>query len=306
MTGRGPKPGSHLPQKIAQSILDLIAAGEIGVGEHLSTPKLAERFDVSRSPVREALHLLAERGAIAQERNRGFFVQASSVPAPDEAQDTSDEEPVGYLAVAGDWLRDRIPAEVTEQFLRERFALSAAQLARVLALGSSEGWAERRSGYGWRLLPVAKTPDALEQIYRVRLVVEPAGLLEPSFRLDRRVLDAQRATQRRLLDGGIRTLPATALVSAGAQIHEDILRMSGNPFLAQTLVRLNRVRRLIEYQSMVDRERLYRQCREHLDLLDLIERGQNVDASHFLRSHLNDALLVKLAIHRAGAAAPAP
>ena len=289
---------SPLVQKLAQAILELIESGTLATGAHLGTPKLAARFDVSRSPVREALEDLAHRGILAREPNRGFFVADRHAASQEDVSPTASDEPPGYYEITEDWLQDKIPSEVTEQFLRERYGLSSVQLGKVLTLGMAEGWIERKGGYGWRLLPVAKTPDALEQIYRVRLTIEPAALLEPTFALDWRSLETNRAAQNRLLDGAIDTLSPAALISAGAQFHEDVVRMSGNHFFFQTLVRLNRVRRLIEFRSMVNRKRLYRQCREHLELIGLLEDGRNVDASHFLRTHLSHALAVKSAIHR--------
>ena len=298
MVPRASMSASPLVQKLAQAILELIESGTLATGAHLGTPKLAARFDVSRSPVREALEDLAHRGILAREPNRGFFVADRHAASQEDVSPTASDEPPGYYEITEDWLQDKIPSEVTEQFLRERYGLSSVQLGKVLTLGMAEGWIERKGGYGWRLLPVAKTPDALEQIYRVRLTIEPAALLEPTFALDWRSLETNRAAQNRLLDGAIDTLSPAALISAGAQFHEDVVRMSGNHFFFQTLVRLNRVRRLIEFRSMVNRKRLYRQCREHLELIGLLEDGRNVDASHFLRTHLSHALAVKSAIHR--------
>lgn len=65
----------------------------------------------------------------------------------------------------------------------------------MLMPAAREGWAERKQGYGWRFLPVAKTPEALEQIYRLRMLIEPAAMLEPGFRLDRKILEQQRRLQ---------------------------------------------------------------------------------------------------------------
>jgi DNA-binding GntR family transcriptional regulator len=248
--------------------------------------------------VREALELLTERSILHQSRNRGFFVAGTEAAQPEDDAFGMSAEPAGYYEITEDWLSDAIPSEVTEQFLRERYNLSPVQLAKVLTLGAAEGWVERKGGYGWRLLPVAKTPDSLEQIYRVRLVIEPASLLEPTFSLDHESIRSNRAIQKRMLSGGIETLSPAALINVGAHFHEDIVRMSCNQFLLQTLIRLNRIRRLIEFRSMVDRKRLHAQCREHLEILDMLERGENVDASHFLRRHLSNAIAVKAPLHR--------
>ena len=66
--------------------------------------------------------------------------------------------------------------------------------------------------------------------------------------------------------------------------------MSHNPFFISALERVNRMRRLMEYRSRVDRERLMVQCSEHLELIELLERGEIAEASYFMRRHLSGAL----------------
>src|SRR5262249_47047869 len=160
-----------------------------------------------------------------------------------------------------------------EQFLRERYKLTRSQLTNVLGRAASEGWIERKPGYGWRLLPVAKTPEAQEQVYRFRLIVEPAGLLEPTFRIDHDVVRRFQATMQAMLAGAIETWPAERLHGVGVEFHEELLKMSGNSLLHQSLLRVNQVRRLLEYRSMIDRQRVYQETREHLEILEIILRG---------------------------------
>ncbi len=45
---------SSLTERISDKIIGMIDGGMLSPGAHLSVPKLAENFDVSRSPVREA------------------------------------------------------------------------------------------------------------------------------------------------------------------------------------------------------------------------------------------------------------
>src|SRR5918912_1483806 len=66
---------SPLALRIATDIATKIGAGELDAGSHLATEALAREFRVSRSPVREALGILSERGLIENRRNRGFFVR---------------------------------------------------------------------------------------------------------------------------------------------------------------------------------------------------------------------------------------
>ena len=113
-------------------------------------------------------------------------------------------------------------------------------------------------------------------------------MLEPGYRIDKKVLAEQRRVQEAMLETDIARLPAEWLLNAGAVFHEELIKLSGNPFFHQALVRVNRMRRLLEYRSQVDRKRLHRQCTEHLQILDLLERGEVMDASFLMRQHLGE------------------
>jgi DNA-binding GntR family transcriptional regulator len=56
--------------EIRRSILE----GALAPGEHLRQEAIAERLNVSRFPVREALQRLISEGTVVYDRNRGYFV----------------------------------------------------------------------------------------------------------------------------------------------------------------------------------------------------------------------------------------
>lgn len=286
-----------LVMQIAKSISDAIANGEIAEGEHLSAPKLALRFGVSRSPVREALEVLAGLGFSELRANRGYFARMTKTDGTqvsDEGGSTLPFEAANsYQQMAEDWLTDRIPSDVTEQMLRDRYELTKAQLSDILTRAAREGWAEPKAGYGWQFLPVAKTPEAFEQAYRFRMIIEPAAMLEPSYRIDRTVLEKQKRLQTRMLEHDIERLPGERLMALGTLFHEELIKFSGNPFFHQSLMRVNQMRRLMEYRSRVDRRRLFTQCKQHLELIALLEAGELIDASYMMRQHLAGALRAK-------------
>lgn len=64
---------------LAQQVAELVLSGEIAPGFKLDEQVLAQRFSVSRTPVREALRQLASTGLIELKPNRGAFV-ASLTP----------------------------------------------------------------------------------------------------------------------------------------------------------------------------------------------------------------------------------
>ena len=61
-------------QRIESILLDDIAAGQLQPGERLDETKLAERFGVSRTPVREALSRLTAQGVLVAGEKRGVRV----------------------------------------------------------------------------------------------------------------------------------------------------------------------------------------------------------------------------------------
>lgn len=287
-------PASPLVQRIVFDIKRKIQVGELKIGAHLSAQKVADEFRVSRSPAREALLELATTGCLEQLPNRGFFV----LSLPQELAENPDEvvpleEPSEYYRLSEDWLNDAIPAEVTEKFLRDRYGLTKFQVVDILNRAAKVGWAEPKPGYGWRFLDVAKTPETLEQIYKVRALIEPAGLLEPGFSCDLSILRKLKKEQQEILAGGIDDMPADALLSSGIRFHEELIKLSGNAVFHMMLVQMSNMRRLLEYRSMIDRKRLVKQCTEHLQMIELVEKGDNLEAAHLMKKHLSGAFARK-------------
>ncbi len=282
---------SELSKKISNRLLHDIVAGTLEGGQHISAQQVADRYGVSRTPVREALISLEEKDVLIRLENRGYFVADKLPPAIKENLDTFDPSELDeYQLLANDWLTNEIPEEVTEQFLKQKYGWTKAKVGELLIRASREGWAERKEGYGWRFLPVAKTPEAFDEIYRFRMAIEPAAMLEPSFELDHKVLDEQRRIQQGMLDMDMDAVNGEALLEGGALFHEELIKLSGNPFFLMALQRVNRMRRLMEYRAEVNHQRLIEQCTEHLEILTLLESGNTVDASYRMRQHLSGAL----------------
>lgn len=283
---------SNLASKIAQEISQLIISRELEVGQHLSALAIADRFSVSRSPARQALEILKDAGIVEQIVNRGYFVNADSYEKIKAAAPSAmlQEQTSDYQRLAEDWRQDLLPEETTELYLRKRYELTKAQLQEILVRATREGWAERKPGYGWRFLSEARTPEAFESIYQLRLAIEPAAMLLPEYLVDLKKLRMLRDEQQRMLDHDINELPVEMLLDNGVRFHEELIKFSGNPYFHQTLVRVNRMRRLLEYRSAFVPERFLMECSGHLGLLDILERGEMVEASQVMRRHLSEAL----------------
>ena len=291
-----------LAPQLAVKIVEHLKSNGFAAGTHLGTQHLADLFQVSRIPVTAALNLLAEEGIVVSERNRGFFLakDAADLPGMQEASPepaTPWKDPL-YYTLAEDWLTGKITEKISENELMRLYQVSRPRLLKVLQRAAEDLWVERLPGHGWRFQSVMISPQAYEDGYRFRMAIEPAALLEPTFRVDSAALKALAKQQILLLKGGIRKLSQTELFSINSQFHEVLIGFSNNPFYVDAVKKIDRVRRLLDFRSTraTNRDRLLKQCSEHLEILDLLENGNNPAAAELLRSHIKGALESKLAL----------
>jgi DNA-binding GntR family transcriptional regulator len=280
---------------IGAQLIGLLRTEAWPIGTHLRAQPLADRLRVSRTPVNEALQSLEEIGILVRQQNRGFFlaIAASEIPAAlgkRAPESEADVVAATYFKIAEDRLQGALPDSISEAALKARYQLSTGQTTALLTRINQEGWAERKPGYGWEFSTMLTTPDSLLQSYRLRLALEPAALLEPGYRLDKAVLARCRAAEAHLLAGGIETDTADQLHARGVYFHESLVEASGNVFFLDTIRRVNRVRRLLSYRSMRDRKRYVEHCRQHLTVLDFLERERNEEASAAMHAHLSSTL----------------
>lgn len=280
---------------IAPQIIKMIRQQQLPVGAHLAAQKIADHLGVSRSPVNEALKLLCENDIVIRQQNRGYFLSkdlSDKSVESDLLQKFVREDVISsaYFRLADDLLKGEIPAQCSGSMLRSRYGLTGAQAQTLLTRISNEGWVSRSPGYGWVFSSMMTTPESLLQSYRLRLALEPAALLEPTFHISAAVIERCRKAEYHLLNGGIDTDTAAQLHERGVHFHESLIEGSGNPFFIETIKRVNRVRRLLSYRSMQDRARYREHCEQHLAILDLLEHGNNQAASDILRTHLQSTL----------------
>ncbi|HEX7303251.1 GntR family transcriptional regulator [Lentzea sp.] len=277
-------PPTQLTRQVAARIVDYIRSEQVSVGTRLAERTLAEHLRVSRSPVRNALRLLADSGAVAEAERGGYTVVDTDPDLVTETEEGVDE--TVYLAIAGDRLDGDLPDRITESALARRYSLTPAQLNRVLRRASSEGWIERLPGYGWEFRPTLTSPQSYADSYRFRLTIEPAAILEPTFVLDRAAVEHVREQQQRLADGAIHELDNVALFNINHVFHETITECSRNEFFIEALRRVDHLRRLVEYRRSLPRSSGVVRCREHVEIADLLLADRRAEAAERMREHL--------------------
>ncbi|MFF2317804.1 GntR family transcriptional regulator [Arthrobacter sp. NPDC058097] len=278
---------TELTSMIETEIRTYLREENPAVGERITERFLAERLRVSRSPVRKALQELQREGTLTRTESGGYVVARTGhdvhvTEAPSEQADDS-----AYMRIATDRLNGGLPERVTESGLMRRYDLTRGQVSQLLLRISAEGWIAPLPGYGWEFLPVLTSVKSYRDSYHFRLVVEPAAILEDTFVLDREAVRERMAEQQELVDGRIWSITGSELFDLNTRFHETVARCSNNDFFIESLARINRLRRLIEYRQALVPERAVIRCAEHVELARLLLEGELEAASDHLRLHLS-------------------
>lgn len=301
---------------LASRLLRILHADQVAPGTSLPVQPLANRLGMSRSPVNAALALLHARGLLTHTAGKGYrvgpaFAAVSATPASAIPEDQGHARPAHAYAqadhltelldqlgapepltiddicrhIADDRHRHRLPASFTEAALQTRYGLTRGQLADVLTRLENDGWADRNAGQGWTFSSVLTAPETLLQASRIRLLLEPAALVEPGYALDPDVAARCRAAEWQALDH-TRDLSGEQLHQRGVSFHVAIASGSRNRFLVDALVRIHRTRSALPHGAVQDAGRVQEHAAAHLAVLDALERGRYTAAAKLLRRHL--------------------
>ena len=287
-------PLTPLQARIASDIVAIARRDQMKQGDRLNESALAERIGTSRTPINAALRHLVDRGLVAHDLNRGYFLKADATDngSVGKALVEMPDEPL-YLAIARDRLTRQLDDDVTEIALMKRYTVSRNLLRNVLSRILQEGWIERLIGQGWRFQPMIDSADAYEESYLFRTALEPAALMSLSFCPDPAEFQSLKNRQAFIAETGFETLMASELFEANAEFHETLATWSGNRFFAQAVRRMDRLRRLVEYSQARDRLARKQQALEHLAILEAIAQQDQLRAATLLREHLNNARRTK-------------
>ena len=278
---------SGLQTRLAGQILIHARERGFGPGAWLSENSLAQAFGVSRTPVRGALAVLSNRGLLNVVPRRGYILKRAVRDQDLEPYaDFASEDDKLVQRMAADRFAGTLPDSVSETDLMRRYGVGRGALARVLNGMAQDNVIERRSGNGWRFLPALSATQLHEDSYRFRLLVEPACLLEPTFRLDKARAQRLRQTHVALLEDGLDKLSSIQFFELNAQFHEFIAACSRNRFLEQAVIHQNRLRRFFSYIAVFGPERMRVSCSEHVAVIDRLMAGEREHAATLLWRHL--------------------
>lgn len=286
---------SRLQNELQAAILAVIKEDVLEPGARLGEVALAERLQVSRTPVRAALAHLAQRRLVRPGKRGGYFVAEAALAARKAPRPGPTDADRLFLAIARDRRAGKLPQEVSEGDLIRRYDVTRATVQQVLVRLSEVAAVQRKPGHGWRFLPTIWDPKARAESYRLRRIIEPAALLEPDYRLAPGWIDDMREKHLDMLATPWSETTSIALYEMNAQFHEGLVAGAHNRYLLVAIQQQNRLRRFANYDWTFGHERVVVSCREHLRILDHLERGERETAAALMRRHLDAA--AKLAIH---------
>lgn len=254
-------------------------------GTYLNPRVIAEELDVSRTTVNKALDQLVVSG-LAQRKGRRLVV----VRFPSEVGNNSshasfeliDDTARVYRAIRERMLHGGfvIGKSVNATKLAEELGASVQIVRQALNEATAAGMFERRPRRGW--IAVQHTPREIQDIYRVRLALEPVVLR----------LAARRITDEQIgqLEQQVETLRKTADVSrselreADFEFHHTFMVIAGHRILTGILdPMIHKLFLQPSVRSAADT------LSEHAAILDAVRARNAEQAAEHLRVHLRNS-----------------
>ena len=197
---------TSIPLRIADEVRELVARGTLAPDMKLGQTELAERFDTSRIPVREALKLLMAEGIIVHRVNRGFFVAKLS---SDEARQLFKLRQLieDELLATSRWPTETELAELSKR---------ASELETLLNAGNRAQWWLKHREFHQKIFDLSPEKVIVREAMRLwiltdryrsllplpkrssaeRTVVRKHGLVQALMARDRAQLLRERAKRR--------------------------------------------------------------------------------------------------------------
>ncbi|MCB2137215.1 MAG: GntR family transcriptional regulator [Rhodobacteraceae bacterium] len=272
---------------LAQRILEIARDRGWQAGAHLPEQGLANQCNVSRTPVRAALKVLAEQGFADWQADTGYRLAAGfdgtgmAIEALPNAEDAQLAQ-----RIIRDRAARRLDETVTAGEVMRRYGQGRSAVQKALALLSEDGLLSRAPGQAWVFAPLPDAPESQADSFDFRLILEPAAILGAGFRLDQ---DKAAALRRRMDDFAARrdeALEPSDFQKIDTEFHGLIARGAGNRYVTEALLAHLRLRELPGAVARTNVVRLRQAMQEHLGILDQLESGRFDVAADLMRVHL--------------------
>ncbi|HEX4272168.1 MAG TPA: GntR family transcriptional regulator [Rhizomicrobium sp.] len=279
---------SRLQADLARRILRFLQDQGAEPGYHLVELDLCRAFDVSRTPVRGALKLLATDGIVSARPGRGYVLAKLPMASIEEERSGDDAEDAHLFdALAEARAKGAMPDQFTQQEMMRRFSTRLGSVMRILRHLAELGVVERRPGNGWAFMP--DPARIMNESYAFRRALEPQILLQPGFRLDRAWAEKARAEHLALRRKSWHTGDGVRFHAVNADFHEQLARMSGNRAMQRAVERQNQLRQFLIGRWDYPMEQTHSAIDDHLEILAALEAGYADKAAALMLHHLTQS-----------------
>jgi DNA-binding GntR family transcriptional regulator len=178
-----------------------------------------------------------------------------------------------------------VPGEVySAPSLAATFGVSATPVREAMLDLAKENLVVVVPNKGFRVTVVDE--EQLDQITAIRRLLEPPVVAEVTDLIPAEDFAALRQLAQEIVDGA-RAGDLAQYTEADREFHLRLLGYSGNQRLVDLVAELRGQTRLVGLASLLDRGYLVSSAREHLDLLDLMERRDAAAVEIFMVRHIN-------------------
>ena len=276
---------NKLQHKLAAQICEYLKELGYPVDVALKASSLAEKFAVSRTPVRVALQYLSDKGVVANIPNRGFFsVEVSENKIETIICDFADAQVDLVGQIAEDRVSGSLEETVTESHLMRKYNVDRVTLLSVLTELEGDGLVHENPGRGWSFIYEV---EALQESYNYRKIILANCLLESTFSICYDAINECRTQHEEYRQDTPPTVKR--FVEINANFYSVIAQCSGNRFVQMTIKQQSRIRRFRDftYKGKNNHARLPIVYDAHMAVLDAIEQGDVNLASSLLWVHLD-------------------
>ncbi|MBP2236635.1 DNA-binding GntR family transcriptional regulator [Sinorhizobium kostiense] len=259
--------------------LRLQLSDDLQCGDRINEAEVADQLGVSRTPIRRVLQKLQSEGVLDFEPRRGFILKdpASLLNGDNQTDELLDERVMRDMAIG------ELNTVFSERALMQRYSVPNGVLASTLRRLTRDHLVEPSPGRGWIFADVS--PRAMEDSYRFRQIIEPAGILADSYKVDAaafRDLDEDHADAIE----NVHRMDRRRLFDLDARFHKVVAQGAQTAELVSAIERQNNIRRVTEYIGFIRIERLRQSMIEHRGIIAALLEGNRQLAASLMHIHL--------------------
>lgn len=270
-----------LTNYIKEDLISRLSREELP-SESLTLAGLSDHYQVSVTPIYNAINELIEEGYLYREKNRRLCVNQDKVstakceshtprPTPPEDQFKRIAEDLVQMSLKGESLYLREAASA------QKYGISRTTLRNVFNRLAGDGVLEHVPRRGWKLRPFNQ--HDLDTFIEVRVILELKSLELAKETLDKKVL-------QKILDGNRVPQTDEEPLQIDNSLHEYLIKQSDNYYIINFFDRHGRYFDLLFLWESNDREAAIQEIQQHRRILEALIKEDWSTARSELEYHL--------------------